>query len=415
VFGGCLVDGDCASRQCLGGAMCVQASGPPSWVALTPPSPGNDKGASMGYEDGEIVLAGGGSTPRLVEQYDVASDTWVASSFVTQLTEDTDMAGMSSCSRFDQPCDMFVVGNFFAAGAARISVLGNKSLSISYFPDDTAAYGGGVLFGGAALPAGGGAYLFGGGQGSSPFVASPQPDGEQTDGSTWDTSTIDLSSPRFGHAGAWDSDGRKIYMLGGMVDDAGSVTASAEVWDQAGGATSFASLPGMSSSRYLFAAAGAPDRRVYAIGGVATYNGSELPSVEAYDPAVGAWEHVVDLPANGGYARAVVVPDGRIFVYRPLVNTFFAYYGPKLTPSASSGSSVSLSGSNFAAGANVAIYVETTQGFPTDTPVATTTTDGAGVLAPVTVDLSAQSPGVHYVIAVDDRSLYPATARFVRN
>jgi hypothetical protein len=86
-------------------------------------------------------------------------------------------------------------------------------------------------------------------------------------------------------------------------------------------------------------------------------------------------------------------------------------YGPVVSANPSSappGGSVTVSGSNFAANANVSVYL----GPVTRTLLKTGTTNSMGALAPITFNVP-NIPSVTTVLTVvDDRSQYPITLFF---
>ena len=88
----------------------------------------------------------------------------------------------------------------------------------------------------------------------------------------------------------------KLYAMGGYSGD-GSDLSSVERYDPATNA--WEAVAPMATGRYYHAVA-ALDGKLYAVGG---YNNGFLSSVERYDPAVGAWEAV----AQTGTARSASI------------------------------------------------------------------------------------------------------------
>ena len=90
--------------------------------------------------------------------------------------------------------------------------------------------------------------------------------------------------------------------------------------------------------RNQFAAATAPDGRIFAIGGANAQTPSSLDTAEAYDPQTDSWSDVASMPkARQGHA-AVAGPDGRLYVIGgetyfnntpdPTTNTSVIVYDP---------------------------------------------------------------------------------------
>lgn len=76
---------------------------------------------------------------------------------------------------------------------------------------------------------------------------------------------------------------------------------------------------------------------------------------------------------------------------------------------AAPGTSVTVTGSNFAANANVSVYFDST----TSTPLASGSTTATGALtAPITFKVPNLAGGARGLVVMDDRSLYPITLSF---
>jgi len=134
------------------------------------------------------------------------------------------------------------------------------------------------------------------------FLADDAALGE--DGS-WAT-RASMSTPRFA-PGATTYDG-KIYVVGGATGGNGSELSSLEVYDPATNSwTPKASMPTARANPSFVAVGGL----LYAIGGGA--NNAEFAVVEAYDPVADTWETKASLPEKS-YGHAAAVLDGKIYV-----------------------------------------------------------------------------------------------------
>jgi hypothetical protein len=161
------------------------------------------------------------------------------------------------------------------------------------------------------------------------------------------------------------------------------------------------------------AAAAAPDGRIYLVGG--TVGGAAVATVIAYAPSERRYAAVAPLQGPRTGLGAVVGADGRIYAVGGATDTTRALrdveaYGPVVTiaPSApTAGRALSATGSNFAANAQVSVYVGETAG---GTPLAVGATDGSGSLQ--TLALPPFDTAASYTLLfVDDRSRYPAHVR----
>jgi N-acetylneuraminic acid mutarotase len=194
-------------------------------------------------------------------------------------------------------------------------------------------------------------------------------------------------------------------------------TSTAEVYDT----TSNVSRPvaaGSAGRQYLNALT-APDGTVYAIGGMVfgSSGGTSVALVEAYDPLLDTWQTKASLGTARDGAAASIGPDGRIFVVGGETNSVATgsveAYGPvsALTPnSGAPGTTITVSGSNFAASTTVQVYWGDAV---TGTLVATSTTDGSGNLASTTFQVPAgATSGAAKVTVVDFGSIYAVTPAF---
>jgi hypothetical protein len=133
----------------------------------------------------------------------------------------------------------------------------------------------------------------------------------------------------------------------------------------------------------------------------------------AYNPATDHWDPVAPLLTAREMHASVTGPDGRIYVLGGSGGQDYVksveVYGPLVALSKSEappGISVLISGTNFAANANVAVYVGPVHG----TPLATGRTNAAGGIAPAIVfKIPDVPPGDTFVSVVDDRSRFTTT------
>jgi hypothetical protein len=232
---------------------------------------------------------------------------------------------------------------------------------------------------------------------------------------TW-ASAASLPTARQDLAAATGADGR-IYTFGGV--GASGISAAAEVYDPTLG--TWSSISPLSRARYGHAAAPGADGRVYVIGGQTGATDSTVTGlVEAFSPTTGTWSIAPPLIAPSTGLAALNMRDGRIVVlggsnFSGIYEDVLENFGPlaTLTPaSATPGTTVTVTGSNFGASANVKVY----WGPATGAPIATGTTDANGAMnAGLTFTVPASSPGPAKVTVVDDRASYPFTASFTVN
>src|SRR5205823_5159694 len=137
----------------------------------------------------------------------------------------------------------------------------------------------------------------------------------------------------------------------------------------------------------------------------------------AYTPATNRWTAVAPLSTGRRSLAATVGPDGRIYAVGGETGNGFApttsveVYGPVVTANPSSaapGTSVTVTGNNFAASAAVSVYL----GPSTGTLLKTGTTSSTGALAPITFTVPNVPSGDSVLTVVDDRSQYPITLFF---
>lgn len=143
----------------------------------------------------------------------------------------------------------------------------------------------------------------------------PLSDVEEYDPST-DTWVTRRSIPtaRYGHGLVATPNG-KIYALGGVgIAGYSAVLGSVEEYDIA--TDTWTTKANMPTSRFIFAAVLGPDNKIYTIGGsIGQYSGSDVSTVEIYNPATDTWETGLSLTTIGrrfiGGATAV---DGKIYI-----------------------------------------------------------------------------------------------------
>jgi hypothetical protein len=158
--------------------------------------------------------------------------------------------------------------------------------------------------------------------------------------------------------------------------------------------------------------AGGPDGRVYAVAGAFT----PTAEVYAYRPETDRFTAVAPLKTSR-YDHAVTIgPDGRLYALGG--NTGSANtnaveaYGPLVSiwpKTVARGEIIHLSGYNFAAHANVRIYVGGALG--NGTVIGTTDAQG-GLPGPVDLTVVDAVPGGNAITVVDDKSRYPVSIRF---
>jgi kelch-like protein 18 len=124
---------------------------------------------------------------------------------------------------------------------------------------------------------------------------------------TWSMATPLPSGPRRNLAAATDNHGR-IYAIAGYTPE--FPLATVERYDPSLGYwTQLADLP---VARQGLAAATGGDGRIYAIGGVPfTFNSTDR--VDAYDPGAGSWMQVASMATPRGECAATTGLDGRIY------------------------------------------------------------------------------------------------------
>ncbi len=165
-----------------------------------------------------------------------------------------------------------------------------------------------------------------------------------------------------------------------------------------------------SPDSYMTVVTGA-DGRIYGLGG-------QSATVNAFTPATNRWTPVAPLSDSRYGVGTAVTPDGHIWAIGGTTDilgpgeSVVQIYGPAVTTTPRAGqpgSTVSISGSNFAPNANVSAYFQSMAG----QPAGSGSTDGSGALtAAISVKVPNLAAGNVPLIVMDDRSRYPITLQF---
>ena len=194
-------------------------------------------------------------------------------------------------------------------------------------------------------------------------------------------------------------------MTGGY--DSANTQESVEVYTIA--TNTWTVLPSLPNQHVTHGSVFAPDGRLYAIGG--SYGGQ----VDAYDPNFNVW---VTLPQqvtnNTDGLSASLTGDGRIVAVTNNSSSSGTFlYGPSATISATQGlanSTFTVTGSNFAANANVSVILGAVTG---GTVIGTGVTSGSGTFGPLTATVPATAAfGNQPLNVIDARSTYPEEFSF---
>jgi hypothetical protein len=234
---------------------------------------------------------------------------------------------------------------------------------------------------------------------------------------TW-KEEVALPSPRTHFAAVLLADGR-LVAIGGLVGSAGREVVSAETLVLSPGGTSWVAVRPMPAARFDHAAVIGADGLVYVLGGQGP-DFKALDTVVALDPGTGQWWPVPSLPVRLSSVGAAVGPDNRIYAVGESLDQPDGHpvvaYGPglRLTPfSAGAGSvvSISLAGdSAFAPDAELHVYWQDTN----RAPIATGRSNGLGAVDGrfEFVIPEGTAVGTYQVFVIDQKSRYPALARF---
>jgi hypothetical protein len=355
--------------------------------------------------NGLLYYIGGEGQGTFVEAYEIATNTWRSTGVAQLPVEGAGGIGVQLGNNA-----FIVVGNYRLGGAS-FYFDGTAFVSWQGPPANVS-----IRFGTGSVILDGSVYAVGGcdtpGPSETP-LARVDAFTPPFDYHAWDTSPPDLATARCQTAAAVGTDGR-IYSVGGKTGTtADTASTIVETWRP--GETAWRSAASMAIARAYFGLAAAPDGRIYAAGGFVNAS-TATPTVEAYVPGLDRWIPVASMPSDRAFAGAVVGSDGRLFVIDPGI---LLYYGPRIAaspPSASPGATVLLSGSNFAANANVDVYVGIS-GVVEGNVVASGTTDTNGALnTPISAIIPAGTPAGNYqVVAIDNRSRYPVHIPFTVN
>jgi Kelch motif len=392
----CRVDGDCTTHNCSGG-FCTPVSGPPSWVPLAAPlAPGRQYISSTTDLAGRVYAVAGGSTSN-VQCWDPSKSQWIP------LASTTNYAYGLATDRN---------GILHMTGGASTNVIATVQ---TYDPSmdkwsSSVSMPGPLYFHGSVTGPDGRIYTLGGASADNGagVVATFQAFDVMTN--MWSPQQS-LPGPLV-NMGATVANGL-IYAVAGDSGATANATAHVLVYSpQTNAWTNVAPLP--LGPRTQLSAVTAPDGRIYAIGGVSA-QGTAQTIVEAYHPATDRWVKVASLGTARAFFGAAVGGDGRIYALGGSNSTSSGLgsvevYGPTVSPSPSSvaaGAQVTLTGSNFAAGATVSVWLDQASG----PPLVSATTDSNGALSSsIQITVPAATSGKHSLVAVDDLSQYPATA-----
>jgi hypothetical protein len=398
----CLVNSDCITRNCSAG-FCTPVSGPPNWLPLPSPiMPGREYISSTTDLAGRVYAVAGGSGGGVlsnVQCWDPSKGTWIT---------------LAPVSNYGYGLVTSRTGFLHMFGGASAGGVINTVQVYDPTMDKWSAgvnLPGPLYFLGAVTGPDGRLYTIGGASGANGT-------GVVTTFQAFDLMTKlwsplqSLPGPLLSLAAAV-ADGR-IFVIGGVSSNA-NTAATAQVLSYSLSSNSWTPVaPLPAGARSLLSAVTAPDGRIYAIGGTDT-QGTVLTTVEAYHPATDRWVKVASLATARMGFGAAVGGDGRIYAIgggNPPADgiTSVEVYGPTVSPSPASaavGAQVTVSGSNFAAGATVQVWLDQATG----PALGSATTDSNGALSSnITFAVPATSSGTHSLIAVDELSQYPTTA-----
>lgn len=394
VHAACTAGGDCQTSHCVD-KRCVLANGPPAWIAV------GDVGVPDGrYEVAAALDAGGrpyaiggtsgaGRSAR-VDYLDLPSARWVRG--------DDLPAPLSKHDAVSTADGRIYVAGVDDAGAAVAWAASDPSTPqggarwSAFSPRPSPRYDAALV-----RDSVGTLYAIGGTRGAGSLA-----DGEALSGSAW-VALPALLEPRTLLSGAVGSDGA-IYLFGGYDYEAiasiDRLMPGESRWTR--------SQAHLSAPRYRTVALGAPDGRIYVIGGET--GGPAAGTIDAYTPG----DDTSDTLAPNAFPRAafggVVLADGRLLIFGGVASATAPpseLYGPVVTLTAPAGgargTSVSVAGSNFAANAPIHLYLDAQH-----VPTVTGTTDASGAVASLSFRVPALVPGRHTVRVVDEYSRYPA-------
>ena len=394
----CVADTDCATSTCIT-SICALASGPPNWIPVTAPS------VKTAYLSGAVGRDG---LVYFVDRFDTAAGGFLSAPFNNYDPVANTLNNLSTlpstrgeiATTFGPDGRFYVIGGEFNANVYNLVDAWANGAWASPAPHAMTSDRSQL----AATTGGDGRiYAIAGHVDTSgnPFIAEAYT--PSTD--TW-VQAGQLTQRSY-HAAVTDATG-KVYALGGV----GALT-SMETWN-GDGVSFWKALATMPTGRARLQAVTGADGRIYAIGG--DDNGSPatvLTSVDVYSPPSNTWFTAPALNTARSIFVGGQLPDGRMIV---VLGTNAAgpvgqaeFYGPTVklsTSTAAAGSTVTVSGANFAKNANVSVRFDGTN-------VGSGTTDASGALtAPISFTVPNATSGAHTVIAMDANSRYPITLPF---
>lgn len=402
----CRAAADCTTGICTD-TFCALASGPPSWIAA-PTLPTFRGAMGAGHANGTIWVVGGPLTAF-----------WTGSSW-TEITSTADPRTLdvptSGHAIVGDGANLWALGGRDSDGERANRARGLAPGAAGWTVLDPLAVARSSLA--AAVGPDGKIYAIGGSVGVETTMSAynnvvesytppPGPAGTQA----WDQAPVDLPFGAYGLAAA--SVGEHLYVAGGTAFT--GTLRSLMRWKP--GDLEWSIRASMADARSSHEVVGAPDGRLYAVGGS---NGTTpLATVEAYSPEADHWFSVAPLPGGARTSLGVTIgPDGRIWAIGGTAGGTSSgtveVYGPvlRLNPEHGPvGTQVQIAGSNFAANASVTIHL----GALASPAIGTRQTSAAGTLqTPVAFTVPAGLPaGTTLVIhAVDDRSGFPVRQVF---
>ena len=402
----CSVAGDCANGNCVGG-FCTPVSNLPKWLSIAAMPTVRTELAAGSYSPTQIYilgsLTGTHMPPGDVLIYTIPSNSYSIDANGSSIVG-SGVAGNGSGSVFQfggHDTDMFFETDevsLFPGNVGKASLLTARAYLAALFD-----------------PLDGHYYAVGGGPLNSTQPCFAVNEIYTVSTNTW-TNGVAMAHTRCGLGLAFDKSTGRMYAMGGEAHFAmhDNVT-SIESWKPGDAAWTQITAAMPRPRSYVGGTIGA-DGRAWVIGGEdAAVSGDTY--VDAYNPVTNHWDSVAQLGGARTRAAAVLGGDGRIYVFGgEQSGTQLASaeaYGPTFTLSPThtkAGMTVSVSGSNFAASANVAINF--INGAST-TLLKTGTSSAAGVMAATAVTIPSVPAGSSYVIqCVDNRSGYPVTSPF---
>mmetsp|Transcript_3759 Transcript_3759/g.8286 ORF Transcript_3759/g.8286 Transcript_3759/m.8286 type:complete len:674 (-) Transcript_3759:94-2115(-) len=137
-----------------------------------------------------------------------------------------------------------------------------------------------------------------------------------------------MTHRRLGHKMAVSTDGRYLYVIGGG-DGKTLRSMGVDVYDVL--KETWTAAPAMNHYRVFFGFT-VCSKKIYVFGGIGSNNGSQLSSVEVYDPDTNGWEFVSSMPEERGVCNVITVghaiyvfgtPSQRVLSYDTLLDKWF--------------------------------------------------------------------------------------------